>query len=242
MGARLLEIIKGIPQDARDWCVGRMWQPRLLLWFYFVWIWYAMIMKPTYWTLFHSLNLPIHEAGHLLFRAFGMTMMVAGGTILQLIAPLASTIMFLKQRDYFAVTTVCCGWICTNLYHIGVYMDDTKKRELPLVTVGGGGDQAIGHDWDYLFRHFNLWNYPETIGWMTMRLGDLTMLIGLTIGAWLMWRMFSSPPPEPYKYVPPEKKTPIPQMAPEPPKIPKEQSAEPPPLPAPEKPKNPFKF
>ena len=145
-------------------------------------------------------------------------------------------IMFFKQRDYFAITTVCCGWMATNLYHVGVYMDDTKKRELPLVTVGGG-DSAVGHDWDYLFRHFNLWNYPETIGWMTMRMADVMMLIGLTLGAWLMWRMFSSPPPAPYKYVPEEKKPlpPPPQMAPQ---LPEESK----PAPEAEKPKNPFKF
>ena len=39
------------------------------------------------WLLFHSLDLIVHEAGHFFFRFFGETMMIAGGSLLQILLP-----------------------------------------------------------------------------------------------------------------------------------------------------------
>lgn len=39
------------------------------------------------WTLVHAFDLLVHEAGHFFFRFFGRFMMIAGGSLLQLLLP-----------------------------------------------------------------------------------------------------------------------------------------------------------
>ena len=57
-----------------------------------------------YSSIFDGINLVIHEAGHLAFSYFGELLEIAGGTILQLMAPIVAAFAFYRQKDYFAVT------------------------------------------------------------------------------------------------------------------------------------------
>ncbi|HYF50662.1 MAG TPA: hypothetical protein VEJ63_14715 [Planctomycetota bacterium] len=173
-----------------NWCQGRSWLARLPLWIFLCYIAVRLVQDPAYWSVFNFLNLAIHEWGHVLFRPLGMFMMIAGGTILQLLAPAASIFMFLKQRDYFGIA-VCFCWLSTNIYGVALYMSDALKQELELVTVGDA--EHITHDWAWLFAQLGVLRHCETIGWFTRQLGFITMLIGLGFGAWLMWQMFQRP-------------------------------------------------
>lgn len=176
-----------LAEDMRAWCRGRMWLPRLLLWLGLAYVSIRLAGNPLYWSLFHPVNLAIHEGGHLLFGYFGEFIGAAGGTILQLLAPMASMIMFYRQRDYFAIA-VCFVWLGINLCAVGVYMGDALKMELPLVTVGQESG-VIKHDWAYLFGRMGLLRQAERIGWLTRGFGDVVMLAGLGLGAWLMKEM-----------------------------------------------------
>lgn len=191
----LAEIARGVfawfAADIAEWCVGRSWAVRVPLWLFLAYVGVKQAADPMYPSLFGGINLGIHEGGHLLFRFAGEFICVAGGTILQLAAPLGSMFMFLKQRDYFAIA-VCFGWLSTNLVNIGVYMSDALALALPLVTVGDSGG-IVKHDWRYLFSKLGVLNQCGAIGWMTIQLGNLSMLFCLASGAWLMWKMFSSP-------------------------------------------------
>ena len=188
--ARLREFWEWLYADMLDWCRGRSWEVRLLLWLYVAYLAYCQLADPMSWNALQSLNLPIHEGGHLLFRMFGEFMHVAGGTILQLAAPLFSMVMFLKQRDYFAIT-FCFGWLSTNFVSMSVYMQDALRQALPLVSAEGGGDGEgmIIHDWHWLFGHLGLLQHCEAIGWMVRMLGHLSMLLCLAGGVWLMVQM-----------------------------------------------------
>ncbi|MCH7911408.1 MAG: hypothetical protein IIB38_17570 [Candidatus Hydrogenedentes bacterium] len=50
---------------------------------------------------FSWLNLGFHEIGHIVFSPLGMFMGILGGSLLQCLVPLLSTIMFYRQRDFF---------------------------------------------------------------------------------------------------------------------------------------------
>jgi hypothetical protein len=177
--------------DAIEWCRGRNWLVRAPVWLLLAYFGVRQAINPQAWTLFSGINLPIHEGGHLLFRLVGWEFLhVAGGTLLQIFAPLASAAMFFKQRDYFAIA-FCMGWLSTNLKNIGVYMADANELQLPLVTAEGGGDVVI-HDWQFLFSKFGLLHFCEAIGWLTQQAGNVMMLAGLGLGAWLMFRMYSA--------------------------------------------------
>ncbi len=126
--------------------------------------------------------LPIHEGGHVLFSYLGsQTLMVMGGTILQLFVPLAIAAYFAFQR-HVTGTAFAAFFFFENFLDIGTYMADSRAQALDYVNVGGG--EGI-HDWGFLFAKFGLINSDITIGHSTRALGWLGML---AVVAWLAWR------------------------------------------------------
>ncbi|MEJ2679687.1 MAG: ATP-binding cassette domain-containing protein, partial [Gemmatimonadota bacterium] len=91
-----------------------------------------------------SVDLPIHEAGHIIFSPFGEFIQFLGGTIMQVLVPAVFLGYFVVQSNRYAAT-VMMWWIAQNFWNISVYMRDARTQLLPLV---GGGE----HDWAYLGR------------------------------------------------------------------------------------------
>ncbi len=68
----------------------------------------------------HLINLPFHEAGHILFRIFGRFMSVLGGSLMQLIVPLIClTTFLLKTKDTFAAS-VSLWWLAESLMDLAI--------------------------------------------------------------------------------------------------------------------------
>jgi predicted nucleic-acid-binding Zn-ribbon protein len=179
--------------EIKNWCVGRFWFIRIPVLLYFSYILVRKLYDWQSYTIFDGINLGIHEMGHPMFSAFGRWLSVAGGTILQCIAPLASMIVLGKQRDYFGIT-FCLAWLATNLIGISVYMSDATDLELNLVTIGGGGPPVPKeemHDWHILFDSMGLLLYDKQIGSFVYWLGILTLLSSIIIGAVLVYWMYS---------------------------------------------------
>ncbi len=126
-------------------------------------------------------NLMIHEAGHPLFSPFGYTMTILGGTLAELIVPLACFAYFFVNRETTGAA-FCAFWFFENFLYIGTYMADARTLALPLV---GSGD----HDWEILFTQWNLLVDAEQIGHTTRFLGWLGML---SVLAWLAYRIWQS--------------------------------------------------
>ena len=57
----------------------------------------------------HLINLPFHEAGHIVFSPLGEFMTVLGGSLFQVIIPVVCAAAFIRREDWFAVT-VCLWW------------------------------------------------------------------------------------------------------------------------------------
>jgi hypothetical protein len=124
---------------------------------------------------------PIHEGGHLLFRWFGETLAVLGGTILQLFVPLAIAVYFLFQRQVTG-TALAAFFFFENFLSVGTYMADARAIALDYVTIGEG--EAL-HDWTTMFIKLGLLEYDTTIGHTVRGLGWLGM-VGVVV--WLWWR------------------------------------------------------
>ena len=72
----------------------------------------------------HLVNLPFHEAGHLIFRIFGRLMCSLGGTLGQLLIPLICLAVFLlKTRDTFAAS-FALWWFGENFLDLAPYIND----------------------------------------------------------------------------------------------------------------------
>jgi len=133
-----------------------------------------LMRHPEDGSLLDSVDLAIHETGHLVFMAFGEVIHVAGGTLFQLIVPAAFVVYFARRGDRHAAT-VPLWWIGQNLWNISVYVRDARAQELPLV---GGGE----HDWAYLLGHFGVLAHDQGIGRTFHALGTLVALVAITSG------------------------------------------------------------
>jgi hypothetical protein len=180
-------------EEAEEWCRGRMWIFRSLLFILMGYIFLRHLFNPEYQSLFKGLNLGIHELGHFVFMFFGQFITAAGGTILQLLVPLIGVVMFYRQRDYFAIAVAFC-WFATNWFDVAVYVGDARDLMLPLVSPFGGGeddDGTAGHDWNYMLGELGLLEWDTRFATLARLLGIGSMLIGLIFGAWLLFKMIT---------------------------------------------------
>jgi hypothetical protein len=140
--------------------------------FYLLFLLYAATNRSGF--LFLDLaNLMNHEAGHPRFgilgggaeTGFGYTLMVLGGTLLELIVPLLCAVYFFSRRESTG-TAFCAFWFFENFLYIGTYMADARASALLLV---GSGDS----DWKVLFTQWNLMLHDTQIAHATRTLGWL---------------------------------------------------------------------
>jgi hypothetical protein len=129
-------------------------------------------------------NLMVHEAGHFFFSWFGYTVMILGGTLAELLVPLACAAYFFVRREILGFA-FCNFWFFENFPYIGRYMADARVQALPLV---GSGD----HDWEILFGQWRLLLQDQRIGGFMRVAGWLGMIAVMTWLAWRTWRAASS--------------------------------------------------
>lgn len=130
------------------------------------------------WTpLLDSANLVFHEAGHLVYGAFGDTAELYGGLLGQLTFPIVVVIVFFLRRQAHGVA-IGAIWASQNLFNIARYMADARARELPLV---GGGE----HDFEHIFTRWGVLHRDLAIADTTRALGWIGMGVAL---AWFAWR------------------------------------------------------
>lgn len=168
--------------EAREWARGRNWIPRALLLLVCGWIFYRHLQDPMYGGIVKGLNLAIHEIGHVLFGFIGEFIGIAGGTILQLAAPLVAAWLFYRQRDFFAIAIAMC-WLGTSFFDVALYAADARAGDLPLVGLGGGDPE---HDWFIMLAETDLLNHDETIGGIFRLFGIVSFVVGLWFGGWLV--------------------------------------------------------
>jgi len=85
----------------------------------------------------HSINLPFHEAGHILFSPFGEFMTTLGGSLMQVLVPAACAIAFLTTNWNPFGAAVMGWWAGQNLMDVkrvgsGLLMQTADNRELSL--------------------------------------------------------------------------------------------------------------
>jgi hypothetical protein len=133
----------------------------------------------------HLMDYPfmqIHAGGHALFRVFGLTAAVAGGTFLQLFVPLALGFYFIRQRQPLGAA-LCMFFFFEQFLPIARYMADAQAQQLPWISIGRY--ESVIHDWNYLFTQLGVLSYDMVIADIVRSIGSLGM-IGVTF--WFLWR------------------------------------------------------
>ncbi len=99
-----------------------------------------------------TINLFIHEAGHLFFRLFGQTMSILGGSLTQCLIPLALAVVTWHEKPHQVGLPLF--WFGENLVNVSVYIADAPYRNLKLIKDG------LIHDWHWLLIDHLEWAEP----------------------------------------------------------------------------------
>jgi hypothetical protein len=140
----------------------------------------------------HLINLPFHEAGHVLFRIFGQFMMTLGGSLMQLIVPLVCLATFLlKTRDPFAAS-VSLWWLGQSLIDLAPYINDARRLQLILLGGVTGRDVADYHDWQFILRKLGLLSYDHLLATISHISGAFFIICALVWAGYMLFKQYRS--------------------------------------------------
>jgi len=129
----------------------------------------------------HLISLPFHEAGHIFFSPFGELMTALGGSLMQVLVPVACLIAFLTTSPNPFGAAVMCWWAGENLLDVAVYANDA--RSLQLVLLGGRtGAEVEGHDWEHILQMLGLLHRDHDIARAMQFAGAAIMIAALVWG------------------------------------------------------------
>jgi hypothetical protein len=134
----------------------------------------------------HLINLPFHEAGHILFSPFGSFMTMAGGSLMQILIPVICVVGFARKPDAFGAA-VAGWWAGQSLVDLGPYIADARALQLTLLG-GRTGAEVEGHDWEAILSVLGWLHRDRQLGMSAHVIGTITMVAALAIGAWITRR------------------------------------------------------
>jgi hypothetical protein len=146
----------------------------------------AYVRDPGVYLLLDHVDLAIHEAGHVLFAPFGEALSVAGGTLLQVVAPAAFVAYFARRSQRYSAAIVLF-WVAQSVFNVAVYMGDARAQVLPLV----GGEDVI-HDWNYMLGAAGWLEYDNVLASALRGIGFLVYVSAVSASL-----AFSKPPSSP---------------------------------------------
>lgn len=140
----------------------------------------------------HTINLPFHEAGHVVFRPFGSFITSLGGTLGQLIIPTVCCYAFLfKHLNPFAAA-LSFWWLGENFLDIAPYINDASAGELPLVGGNYGHSSPYGfHDWQYILNESGLLQHDHLIAKISFFLGSVMMILALMWAGIVLYHQYN---------------------------------------------------
>lgn len=140
-------------------------------------------------SVWHLINLPFHEAGHIFFRPFGRLITSLGGSLGQLLMPLICMLVFLiKTRDTFAAA-FCLWWLGENFMDLAPYINDAKALVMPLLGGNTGRTSPYGfHDWEFILKETGLINHYHEIAITAHAMGIIFMLGAFLWGGYILYK------------------------------------------------------
>lgn len=130
----------------------------------------------------HLINLPVHEAGHIIFQPFGRLVMFLGGSLMQLLLPLGVMFFFVfKSRDNFA-GALGLWWVAQSLKDVVPYINDARALKIMLLT-GPAAQVPHTHDWRQILMSTGLLEYDTAIAAGANFISGMLFFLSLIWGA-----------------------------------------------------------
>jgi hypothetical protein len=170
---------------------GRVILYLLLLIYGWKFIFTPMEMSSTVMPFMHLVNLPFHEAGHIIFMLFGRFIMFLGGTLGQLLMPIICMgALLITTRNTFGASA-SLWWLGQNFMDIAPYINDA--RALELVLIGGvTGRDTDGHDWENILHTLGLLKYDHVIAHIAYTIGIFLMIVSFIWGGYILYRQLKT--------------------------------------------------
>lgn len=137
-------------------------------------------------TFLHNVNLPFHEAGHIIFSFFGDFMGILGGSLFQLIVPAICMITFFKKNNLFGAS-LSLWWIGQNFVDCAPYINDARVQELILIGGVTGQDIPGFHDWNNILGALGLLEADHLIANTFHWFGISLMIVSFLWGGSLLF-------------------------------------------------------
>jgi hypothetical protein len=138
----------------------------------------------------HNIDLVFHEAGHVVFRPFGWFMTILGGSLGQLLMPLAVMLTFIiKRRNNFGAS-VGLWWLGQSFMDLAPYIDDALDQKLVLLGGRTGADAPGNHDWNNILGEFNVLEKCRTYATLADTAGTVLMILAFLWGGFILYRQY----------------------------------------------------
>jgi hypothetical protein len=187
LGEKLVDLVTTVPDSVDPFAFGGRVVAYVifLLWgLYFVFLPFASLAINN--SFMHLVNIPFHEAGHVILMPFGWSFLTSlGGSLSQVAFPLlvAGTFLF-KTRDPFGAS-IGLWWVGQNFIDLAPYIGDA--RALQMVLIGGfTGQEVEGHDWEAILTYLGWLRYDITLARLSHAVGSLLILVALFWGGYIL--------------------------------------------------------
>ncbi len=139
----------------------------------------------------HLVNLPFHEAGHIIFSPLGRFIQMLGGTLGQLLMPaVCLVVLLIRTRDAFGAA-VAQWWLAESFMDIAPYINDAQALDLILLGGVTGKEVEDYHDWEYILRTLGLLRMDHALACLAHGLGIVLMsaaLLWAGINLWIEYK------------------------------------------------------
>ncbi|MBN1397798.1 MAG: hypothetical protein JXA06_07190 [Bacteroidetes bacterium] len=125
-----------------------------------------------------TIDLFIHETGHLVFKMFGKFMEILGGSLFQVIIPLSALIVFGRANP--KTIPFLFYWTGQSTVNVSIYIGDAPYQRLQLISRG------LIHDWRWIFNRTGMMEYAGDLASIVNAIGILMCIIGIGIGIYFI--------------------------------------------------------
>jgi hypothetical protein len=139
----------------------------------------------------HLVNLPFHEAGHVIFAPFGRFIQMLGGTLGQWLVPFIVLCAFVVKGNPFGAV-VGLWWLGESFLDIAPYMDDARAGQLMLLGGVTGSEVEDYHDWEVILTKLGWMQHDHLIARLSFGIGVALMILSSAWGGYILWRQYKS--------------------------------------------------
>ncbi len=137
----------------------------------------------------HSINLLVHEAGHVVFRIFGNHVIISlGGSLFQCLVPLIFCFaLWIKPKDLFGAS-IGLWWAFENVMDVVPYVADALPMRLHLINGVTGAESPYGfHDWNFILGETGHLVHYLQIAHTLAIIGKVGIAVSILWAAWSLW-------------------------------------------------------